>query len=57
MIQQKYLLLFWCLKGEMEDEVILALCVCSEVRETVMRLLAEVDELEDESAEDCEGCE
>ena len=53
-----YLLLFWCLSGEMEDEVILcaaAGCI-SEVSDIVMRLLAEVDELEDESEADC-GCE
>ena len=52
-----YLLLFWCLSGEMDDEVMLCAAGCiSEVSETVMRLLAEVEELEDESEADC-GCE
>ena len=52
-----YLLLFWCLSGEMEDEVMLWAAGCiSEVSDIVMRLLAEVDELEDESEADC-GCE
>ena len=53
-----YLLLFWCLSGEMEDEVMLCAAVgcISEVRDIVMRLLAEVEELEDESEADC-GCE
>ena len=53
-----HLLLFWCLSGEMEDEVMLcaaAGCI-SEVSDIVMRLLAEVEELEDESEADC-GCE
>lgn len=48
---RKPLLLFRCLKGERDDEVAVALCVAggSEVSETVMRLLAEVDVLEEES--------
>ena len=41
----------------MEDEVMLWAAGCiSEVSDIVMRLLAEVDELEDESEADC-GCE